>query len=114
LRGGLVLKEPIVCIEGRDIKPYNIGNSAYPLQAFLLKAFNNRATGSVHQNQFDKCLRKGRVKIENAFGVLKNRWFILKNLNVGLDMPPKVAIACCVLHNICQRAGESVDEVIAD
>jgi hypothetical protein len=38
----------------------------------------------------------------------------LKNLNVGLDMAPKVAIACCVLHNICQRAGEPGDEVIAD
>jgi hypothetical protein len=81
LRGGVVLKEPIVRIEGRDIKPYIIGDSAYPLQAFLLKAFNNRATGTVHQNHFDKCLRKGRVKIENAFGVLKNRWLILKNLN---------------------------------
>jgi hypothetical protein len=54
------------------------------------------------------------VKIENAFGVLTNRWLILKNLNVGLDMAPKVAIACCVLHNICQRAGKPGDEVIAD
>jgi hypothetical protein len=77
--------------------------------SFLLKAFNNRATGSPEQNLFDKYLRKGRVKIENAFEILKNRRQILKNLNVGLEMAPKVTIACCVLHNICQRAEEPGD-----
>jgi hypothetical protein len=109
LRGGRVLQEPVVRIQGKDIKPYIVGDSAYPLMSFLLKAFNNRATGSPDQNLFDKHLRKGRVKIENAFGILKNRWQILKNLNVGLEMAPKVVVVCCVLHNICQRAGEPGD-----
>lgn len=109
MRGGQVLEEPIVRIEGKDVKPFIVGDSAYPLMSFLLKAFNNRATGSPDQNLFDKQLRKGRVKIENAFGILKNRWQILKNLNVALDQAPKVAVACAVLHNICQTAGEPGD-----
>jgi hypothetical protein len=109
LREGVVLQEPVIRTEGKDIKSYIVGNSAYPLMSFLLKAFNNRATGSPDQNLFDKYLRKGRVKIENAFGILKNRWQILKNLNVGLPMAPKIIVACCVLHNMCQRAGEPGD-----
>jgi hypothetical protein len=109
LPGGVVLQEPVKRVEGKDIKPYIVGDSAYPLMSFLLKAFNNRATGSPDQNLFDKYLRKGRVKIENAFSILKNRWQMLKNLNVGLPMAPKIIVACCVLHNICQRAGEPED-----
>jgi hypothetical protein len=83
-----------------------VGDSAYPLMSFLIKAFNNKATGSAEQNAFDKALRLGRVKIENAFGILKNRWAITKNLNVGLDKAPQVVVACCVLHNICMEGGE--------
>lgn len=30
-------------------------------------------------------------------------------MNVGLPMAPAVVVACCVLHNICQRAGEPGD-----
>jgi hypothetical protein len=105
-----VLQEPVIKIEGKDAQPYIVGDSAYPMMSFLLKAFNNRATGSPSQNLFDKYLRKGRVKIKNAFGILKNRWQILKNLNVGLNMAPKVAVPCCVLHNICQRSGEPGDD----
>lgn len=109
MRGGTVLEEPIINIGGKNVKPYIVGDSAYPLMSFLLKAFNNRSTGSPAKNLFDKQLRKGRVKIENAFGILKNRWQILKNANVALNQAAKLAVACCVLHNICQRAGEPGD-----
>jgi hypothetical protein len=59
LRGGVVLQEPVIRVEEKDIKPYIVGDSAYPLMSFLLKAFNNRATGSPDQNLFDKYLKKG-------------------------------------------------------
>jgi len=32
----------------------------------------------VDQIQFDQSMNKGHVLIENAFGILKNRWKILK------------------------------------
>ena len=47
-------------------------------------------------------MRKGRVRIENAFGILKNRWSILKNINVGVQYAPLIMVACCVLHNFCR------------
>jgi hypothetical protein len=114
LRENLVLQEPIIHKSGNDFKPYIVGDSAYPLMAFLIKAFNDRATGSALQNAFDRQLRLGRVKIENAFGLLKNRWQICKCLNVGLDKATQVVTACCVLHNICMIFGEptaGLDEI---
>jgi hypothetical protein len=72
LRAHEILQEPVLNIQGKEVKPFIVGDSAYPQQAFLLKAFNSRATGTAEQNLFDKHLRKGRVKIENAFEILKN------------------------------------------
>jgi hypothetical protein len=109
LREKSVLQGPIVRVGDKDVKPYIVGDSAYPLQAQILKPFNARAAGNPAQNLFDKQMRKGRVKIENAFGILKNRWQILKNCRAETERVGRIAIACCVLHNICQRAGEPGD-----
>ncbi|MCO5556793.1 hypothetical protein L7F22_010346 [Adiantum nelumboides] len=49
---------------------------------------------------FNHHLSKGRVCIEHVFGLLKNRWCILKDINVDLQRVPKYIVACCVLHNI--------------
>jgi hypothetical protein len=110
LREREVLQGPVVRVGNKDIRPYIVGDSAYPLQAQILKPFNARAVGNQAQNLFDKQMRKGRVKIENAFGILKNRWQILKNCRAEVEWVGRIAIACCVLHNICQRAGEPGDQ----
>ncbi|MCO5551112.1 hypothetical protein L7F22_004609 [Adiantum nelumboides] len=49
---------------------------------------------------FNRHLSKGRVRNEHVFGLLKNRWRILKDINVDLQRVPKYIVACCVLHNI--------------
>jgi hypothetical protein len=41
------------------------------------------------------------VLIENTFKSLKNRWRILKNLNVDVKHVALVITASCVLHNFC-------------
>jgi hypothetical protein len=114
LRAHDILQEPVINVQGKEIKPFLVRDSAYPQQAFLLKPFNNRATGTAEQNLFDKHMRKGRVKIENAFGILKNRFQILKNLNVEVDKAADVVVACCVLHNICILAGVDQGDDIGD
>jgi hypothetical protein len=106
LKGGVeILQEPALTIIGVLVKPYIVGDSAYPISGQLLKPFNAKARGTAEQNAFDKELRKGRVTIENAFGMLKGRWQILKNLNVEVSSAADVIVACCVLHNICTAAG---------
>jgi hypothetical protein len=50
-------------------------------------------------------MRGGRVKVENTFGMLKNRWQILKCLDCDLEQASTYITACCILHNFCQKNG---------
>lgn len=49
--------------------------------------------------------------MEEAIGLLKGRWRILQDMNVGLNHAPQTIVACCVLHNLCQIAREPEPEV---
>lgn len=44
--------------------------------------------------------------VVEAIGLLKGRWRILQDLNVGMNHAPQTIVACCVLHNLCQIARE--------
>ena len=54
------------------MKPYLIGNSAYPSCPYLLK--NYKPTNPVFRDQkrIDASINMGKVVIEHAFGALKN------------------------------------------
>ena len=47
-------------------------------------------------------MKNGQIQIEITFGKLKDRLFILKNINVGVQYALLIMIACCVLHNFCR------------
>jgi hypothetical protein len=100
------LQAPHVVLGNRTFTPYIVGDSAYPMLRWLLKPFTANRNGSPQQNDFDRDIRKGRIKIENTFEQLKGRWQILRNLNVGLDYAVQTVIACCVLHNYCILKGQ--------
>ena len=55
----------------------------------------------MQRDPYDKALRSGRVKIENIFALLENKWRMLKNLNFNVLYSWQVILACCVLHNFC-------------
>ncbi|MCO5611410.1 hypothetical protein L7F22_065663 [Adiantum nelumboides] len=102
-----VLNTPLLEVSGLRVRPYIVGDSAYKPTSFLLKAYKSKGGQDLSQkNVFDRHIAKGRVKVENAFGVLKNRWRILRDLNVNLPLAPLVISACCVLHNFVQLKGE--------
>jgi hypothetical protein len=93
-------------IESEDVQSYLLGNSAYPLRVGLMKCFSSKATGTPQQNLFYRKWRAGRLKIENASGILKNKFQILRNLNMGLEYAPIIIIACCILHNFLIEEGD--------
>eukprot|EP01018_Ginkgo_biloba_P000547 Gb_17473 [translate_table: standard] len=64
-----VLASPIIQIEGVTMYPHLIGDFVYPISPSLLKPYKNN--NSQLQTIFDIFLSRGRVKIENAFGILK-------------------------------------------
>lgn len=114
LMSGEVLRDSIVTIRGNHIRPYIVGDWCYPLLSFLLTPFSPHGSGTSGQNLLDSCLMKGRRIIEEALGLLKGRWQILQNLNIGLNHAPQAIVACCVLHNICQLAGEPDTSLFRD
>ncbi|GAA0160246.1 hypothetical protein LIER_16841 [Lithospermum erythrorhizon] len=93
-------------VRGEYVRPYIIGDSGYPLLSFLLTPFSHNRSGTPAQNAFDEALTRGRKVAQEAIGLLKGRWKILQDLNVGLNHAPQTIVACCVLHNLCQIARE--------
>ncbi|KAJ8945014.1 hypothetical protein NQ314_009336 [Rhamnusium bicolor] len=84
------------------------GDCAYPLQSWLITPFRNNGHLTHEQLHFNTTVSKTRVKVEDAFALLKGRFRRLKEL---LDMNEEqnivdTIISCCVLHNICLMQGD--------
>jgi hypothetical protein len=65
-----------------------------------MKCSSSKATNTPQQNLFD---RKWR---ENAFGILKNQFQILRNLNMDFEYASTVITMCCILHNFLIEEGD--------
>ena len=112
--GGDILIAPTVNINGNEIGPYLVGDSAYPLSPWLMKPYPE-GTRDRAEIKFNKELSSARVKVECAFGLIKSRWRILqKRFDSTIDFAVKNAIACAVLHNLCIRLGDNWEEEDGD
>ena len=88
-----------------------LGDPAYPLLSWLVKAFPDNGSLSSQQKTFNYRLSKARVVVEHAYGRLKGRWrCLLKRNDILTCDVPKLVAACCVLHNMCEIHGETFDE----
>lgn len=106
---GDILTEPLHQIGNVQIKPYLLGDSAYPISPWLQKPYPEGTRDPLERN-FNKELSSARVKVECVFGILKGRWRILDLLEEGnISVISKIIVACCVLHNFCILAGDEWD-----
>jgi hypothetical protein len=108
LRRRDILYKLILEIGDVEVRPYLLGDSAYPSRFYLLKNFKVSITDPRFNEKIDESVNSGRIIIEYAFGALKNKWRILKNFNTNMDRVATVTIAYCVLHNFCESYGERV------
>lgn len=98
---GKIFIAPIVHVAGREITPYLVRDSAYPLSSWLMKPCPE-GTRDPDEIAFNKELSSARVQVECAFGMMKNRWRILqKSFDSNIEFAIKATTACAVLHNIC-------------
>ncbi|MCO5569499.1 hypothetical protein L7F22_023212 [Adiantum nelumboides] len=98
---GQALQEPSVRIGRVRVLPYLLADSGYGACWHLITPFREGHPPAIRDwRAFNRHLSKSRVRIEHVFGLLKNRWRILKDINVDLQRVPKYIVACCVLHNI--------------
>ena len=94
---GEILSAPTVHINGNELRPYLVGDSAYPLSPWLMKPYPE-GTRDCDEIEFNKQLSSARVKVECAFGLLKSRWRVFqKRFDSSIEFAIKNAIACAVL-----------------
>ena len=92
-------------IEGCNVKPYLVADSAFPLAtcANMMKCYEDTTLPDWKQS-FNHSLIRTRWAVEQAFGRLKGRWKIVDKCNLnGPVFARRVAIVCCALHNVCER-----------
>lgn len=88
-----------------------IGDAAYPLKVNLLTPFKNNGHLGRRQLNYNKKLSMTRVCVERAFAQLKGRFRRLKHFDVSrVEFLPIFVLASCVLHNICIRMGDMIED----
>lgn len=103
---------PSLCDSGR----YHIlGDAAYPCRQFLITPYKDHGHLSDEQTTFNTRLSATRVLIENAFGVLKQRFRQLKEIEFfSVERMCQLIMSCCVLHNLCIDADDFFDEGLGE
>ena len=98
-------------ILGKQIPLCLVGDSAYPIQTWLMKPFTDNPNLTPQQKWFNYRISRARIVVENAFGQLKARWRrLLKRNDMAIEHIPTVISACCILHNICEIHGKSFND----
>ncbi|XP_016122431.1 putative nuclease HARBI1 [Sinocyclocheilus grahami] len=114
LNDGHPLNQSKVHISGYDVGYYLIGDSAYPLQNWLMKPFPDTGRLTPQQQRFNLRLSCARSVVDSSFGRLKARWrCLLKRSDCKLELIKKMVLTCCVLHNICEERDHFSDDLSA-
>ncbi|KAK1801032.1 hypothetical protein P4O66_022642 [Electrophorus voltai] len=100
-QGGLC-PQPSRQLLGQALGYLLLGDAGYPLQSWLLKCYPPSPQLTPQQHSFNAHLSHCHGVVTHAFQRLRARWQCLHSGNDGdLDLVPKMAVASCVLHNIC-------------
>ena len=85
-----------------EVAPLILGDSAYPLENWLMKPYSDRGNLNPDEVNFNFALSGIRVVVENAFGRLKGRFqCIAKRIDTSLEHTINIVTTCCILHNFC-------------
>ncbi|XP_013383945.1 protein ANTAGONIST OF LIKE HETEROCHROMATIN PROTEIN 1-like [Lingula anatina] len=104
LDGTIFNTMPTVEVEGHPTPTVLLGDPAYPLLPWLMKPFSDNGRLSKEELSFNFFLSRARMTVENTFGRLKGRWrCLLKRLDMNLKNVVHTIMACCILHNLCER-----------
>uniref|UniRef100_A0A0K8VVK0 DDE Tnp4 domain-containing protein n=2 Tax=Bactrocera latifrons TaxID=174628 RepID=A0A0K8VVK0_BACLA len=92
-----------------------LGDGAYPLEMNLMVPYRNNGFLTTQQSKFNAVLSSTRVFVEQAFGILKKKFRILKFIEVQRPQLPKIIIK--LFHNIIimnEGTDSEIDEDLQD
>ena len=88
-------------IQNISIPTLILGDSANPLEEFIMKAYADRGDLNPQEKRYSVALSKSRVVVKNAFGGLKGI-FQCSSTRLDTSVQKTVSVtACCTLHNVC-------------
>lgn len=87
------------------VLPYVIvADDAFPLKRHIMKPFSHR-NQNPEQRVFSYRLSRARRTVENAFGILANRFAVFhKPINLEPTKVVQIVLACTALHNYLRTA----------
>ncbi|PNF19724.1 hypothetical protein B7P43_G14778 [Cryptotermes secundus] len=83
-----------------------IGDEAFPLKTYLMRPYPASQEADLTKSNFNKRLSRARKVVENAFGILTQK-FCLYNRRIQLkpEKAKKVILTTCILHNFIKTGG---------
>lgn len=99
----------------RPLSHFIIADDAFPLKENLMKPFSQRDMRLDHRI-FNYRLSRARRVVENAFGILANRYRVfLTNIALAPDKVEKLVMASCALHNFLrEKVGHTTNYDVED
>ena len=95
--------KPLVENDPETTVPYVfVGDDAFALSPYMMKPFRHNTPGQSDADRiFSYRLSRARRVVENAFGILSNRFRVLLNaINLDPEHVKIVVLACMALHNM--------------
>ena len=103
-RGSLNIPGVMSLPQSNSVLPHVIvADDAFPLRSYIMKPYPFRSQ-TPQPRIFSYRLCRARRTVENAFGILCNKFRVLLNpINLPPNTVEKVVLACLCLHNILQQ-----------
>lgn len=106
-RDGGLSPQPPLMLMGQPVGYLLLGDEGYPLHNWLMKAYAPSPQLSTSQLNFNGHLNNCRATIDHAFRRLRGRWQCChRRSETHLELVPMMALASCVLHNVCEMHGD--------
>lgn len=92
-----------ISTDGQPLPFVFIGDEAFGISRNVLRPYGGKGIPADRQI-FNYRLSRARTCIEQAFGILTNKWRIFhKAINVNVDHAYLIIRACCILHNFVRE-----------
>jgi hypothetical protein len=114
-KGTLGLSPPTALVGDDTLIPhFVIGDDAFPLRPWLMKPYSSRNLTN-DERVFNYRLSRARRVVENAFGILANRFrCLLTTMHQTPDNAKHLVLAMVCLHNLMRIRYPGVQNAVAD
>jgi hypothetical protein len=98
-------------VDGLPMNRYIVADAAYPVSEKLLVPFTGSQRNNLNNDTFNFFLSQLRIRVEQAFGLLTNKWRILRTpMANSINRNSLIITACSLLHNYVINEDWVLDE----